>query len=149
MDDPENRVPYVSHHFAASRRRSVNTLRPTVSNEVANWIKNDSLFALGVVLLEVCYNRSIEDLATSDEKGPDGQPHSLTPCLTAMRLSNTVQDKLGQQYADAVNACLYPSGFVMDAQGNPRNPTEFAKSIFKNVIDRLEKVEEFSGWSGS
>lgn len=106
-DAPNRPLPYVSHRFESARRDSKSsTLVSITSNLLAAWIRNPSMFSLGVFLLEVCFNQSIEDLATMDEKDGIGDASAYTPFLTAMRLSKIVQDELGLRYAQAIRACL-------------------------------------------
>ena len=146
MDETNKPIPYISHRFQSSRFSSrSSTLTPTASNQIAAWVRNASLFALGVVLLEVCYNRSIEDLATDEERGAQGQPSPYAQILTAMRLSKVVQDHLGLHYAHAVNACLHLPDVDMDAEGQPRDRAQFARSIINNIIEPLEAVAKSFG----
>jgi hypothetical protein len=146
MDAPNKPLPYISHRFQSSRRNSKSsTLTPTIPNEMADWIRNASLFALGVFLLEVCYNRAIEDLAIDEEKNERGEPSAYTPILTAMRLSNVVQEELGLRYAQAVNACLHLRDVEMDSQGQPRDYSQFAKSMMRNIIEPLDTVADSFG----
>lgn len=138
-DTPHNSLPYVSHRFQSSRRASQSsTLDPEATNHIADWIRNASLFALGVFLLEMCYNRSIEDLAVAEEKTERGEPTSHTQFLTATRLARVVQDEMGLLYSQAVNACLYPPEVEMDVNGDPKNPDQFARSILRNIIEPLK-----------
>lgn len=135
--------PYIVHRFQSSRRGSIeSTLAPPTVNQVADWIKNISLFALGVFLLEVCFNQSIEDLATPKEKQSNGDPWPYTPLLTAKRLSKAVQDHLGLHYAQAVSACLDAPDIDMDQAGEPKNSTQFEKSIQKNIVGPLKALSE-------
>lgn len=93
----------------------------------------------------MCYNRSIEDLATGEEKNERGEPWPYTPFLTAMRLSKVVQEELGVHYAQAVNACLHFRGVDMDAEGRPKDSSRFAKSIIRDIIDPLKTVADTFG----
>ena len=148
MDDKNKPSPYISHAFQSGRRDShpsTLTPTPTISNQVMNFIKNASLFALGVFLLEVCHNRSIEDLAAVDEKDETGKPWAFTPFLTANRLSKTVKDEMGLQYAHAVDACLNFPCIEMNAEGKPKDPSGFARSIMKDIIEPLKIVAKNYG----
>jgi hypothetical protein len=150
-DAPNNPLPYVTHRFQSSRRMSqsqssrrlsnASTLDPEATNHIADWIKNASLFALGVFLLEMVHNRTIEDLATAEEK----KAEQHTQFLTAMRLAKGVQDELGLYYSQAVNACLNPSEIDMDSDGNPKDSSQFAKSILKNIIEPLKTCADQFG----
>lgn len=112
---------------------------------MARWIPNASLFALGVVLLEVCYNRSIEDLAVAEEKNERGESSDMTPLLTTMRLRNGVKNELGMHYERAVNACFQLPNADVDPQGMPEDSSKFAKSMMRDIIQPLEAVAGFFG----
>jgi hypothetical protein len=127
--------------FQSSNRqsRSVN-LAPATSSQIPNWVCNASLFTLGVFLIEMCYNCSIEDLATEKEKNERGEPWEYTPILTAMRLSALVHDELGICYAQAVRACLTFPKVELGANGRPKDSSHFALTVARDIIDPLRKV---------
>jgi hypothetical protein len=141
-------LPYLSHRFESSRRDSMlSTLSPTTRDQVGEWVNNTSLFALGVFLLEMCYNRPIEDLAASNEKDGNGETSDYTPILTAMRLSKLAQEEMGVCYAQAIKACLeFPKiDMSTDTDGKPANFSKFATIIMRDIIGPLEKVAEGFG----
>ena len=142
IDDSGKPLPYVSHRFETSRRKLVrsSTLSPAAVDQVGEWVSNTSLFALGVFLLEMCFNKPIEDLATAKEKDKNGDASDYTPILTAKRLSRLAQDELGICYAQAVNACLNFPNLEMDAEGKPVNFPEFAKIVMRDIISPLKTV---------
>ena len=81
MDPPNQPLPYLSHRFESARRDSLlsSTLCPTTVDQVGEWVSNTSLFALGVFLLEMCFDSPIEDLATAKEKDKNGGRIRLYP----------------------------------------------------------------------
>jgi hypothetical protein len=83
IDDSGKPLPYVSHRFETSRRKLLrsSTLSPATVDQVGEWVNNTSLFALGVFLLEMCFNEPIEDLATAKEKDKNGDASDYTPIL--------------------------------------------------------------------
>ncbi|SMQ50574.1 unnamed protein product [Zymoseptoria tritici ST99CH_3D7] len=142
-DAPNSLLPYVSHRFESAGRSSTSsTLVPTTPDSVEAWIRNPTMFSLGVLLLEVCYNRSIESLAANDEKNDFGKAWTYTPFLTAMRLSKTVQNELGLRYAQAVRACLDFPGVEPNLTGMPKESTSFASSMMKDIVDPLKVAVE-------
>jgi hypothetical protein len=139
-------LPYLCHRFESSRRDSkLSTLSPATRDQVSDWVNNTSLFALGVFLLEMCYDCPIEDLATSQEKNENGEASDYTPILTAMRLSKLAQDELGVCYAQAIKACLEFPKIDMDTNGKPADLSRFATIIMRDIISPLEKVAELFG----
>lgn len=138
MDAPNDPLPYLRHRFESARRDSLlPTLCPTTRDQVGEWVGNTSLFALGVFLLEMCFNSSIEDLASVKEKENNGDASEF---LTARRLSMLAQDQLGICYAQAVNACLNFPRLAIDADGKPVNFPEFAKIFMRDIISPLKTV---------
>lgn len=135
-DSTNDPLPYVTHSFQSQRQstQKTTTLDPEATNHIGDWIRSASLFALGVFLLEMCYGRSIEDLAVDDEKNKGAH----TQFLTATRLAINVHDQMGQHYSQAVNACINQSGVDVDADGNPKDPSQFAKSILNDIIEPLK-----------
>ena len=133
---------YLTHRFEAARSDPLlsSTLSPTTVDQVGEWVSNTSLFALGVVLLEMCFNSSIEGLATAKEKDKDGNATEYTPILTAKRLSKLAQDQLGICYAQAVNACLNFPNLDMDANGKPLDFSKFATIVMQDIISPLKTV---------
>ena len=145
MDNLNKPLPYLSHRFESSRRRDSllsSTLSPITIDQVSDWVSNTSLFALGVFLLEMCFNSSIEDLATAKEKDRDGNAFEHTPILTAKRLSILAQDELGICYAQAVNACLNFPKIDMDVDGKPSNFSEFATIVMREIISPLKTAAD-------
>jgi hypothetical protein len=141
MDAPNDPLPYLSHRFESARRDSLlPTLNPTTRDQVGEWVGNTSLFALGVFLLEMCFNSPIEDLASAREKDRNGDASDYTPILTAKRLPMLAQDQLGICYAQAVNACLNFPNLDTDADGKPVNFPEFAKIVMRDIISPLKTV---------
>lgn len=147
MDAPNKPLPYLSHRFESSRRDSLlsSTLSPITIDQVGDWVNNTSLFALGVFLLEMCFDRPIEDLATANEKNESGEASNHTPILTAMRLSKLAQDQLGVSYAQAVEGCLKFPKIEMDTDGKPKDFTKFATIVMRDIIRPLETVAETFG----
>lgn len=62
-------------------------------------IKNRTLFALGIVLIELCMGKTIDNLHLAEELNPDGTKNQLSDWRTADRLVNTqkIHDKFGKR----------------------------------------------------
>lgn len=152
IDPPNIPQPYVTHNFQSSSRRNSRedldelTLTPSRRERLTSWVPNEALFNLGVVLIEICYNKSIEELADANEKDEKGEPHSQTAFLTAMRLSKEVQDEFGIGYASAVRGCLrcnFSSG-----QSEPDLGSEqFRTGFWQHIIKPLQDVADIWGKS--
>lgn len=147
MDDANKPSPYLSHAFRSARRNSQSsTLAPAISDRMEEWVKDATLFALGVFLLEMCHHRSIEDLASPKERPPSGEaPWSCTPFLTANRLAKTVQDEMGMDYAQAVKACLNLECTDTGLAAKLKGSSDFAKKMVNEIIEPLKKAADYYG----
>ena len=146
MDPPNIFHPYVTHHFQSHSRRNSQdsnelTLTPSRRERLTLWVRNEALFTLGIVLIEICYNKSIEELADNAEKDENRKPHPQTAFLTAMRLSNEIQEQFGIRYASAVRGCLH-CNFGGDQNDPDLGSEQFQTSVWQNIIKPLEDVAE-------
>ncbi len=111
-----------------------NVASQTTMSRQRSPIRNQTLYNLGVMLVELAYNRPLQDL----QKPEDDQGDPYTSYWTATRMGDKVGRKLGPVYADAVNICLYggfgPSSDLKDTQVQAR--------FFDEVIRKLAKCAE-------
>ena len=129
--------PYMTRRLSQGERRS-QVPTPETYSQVLQFVRNASLFTLGVVLIEIAYNRSIEELAEEDEKKyPD-----FMSWKTATRLCKQIRAIMGTQYQQAVAGCLY-----CDFASKPLPEVEFDNEEVRHKF--LEQViiplEESSG----
>lgn len=83
---------------ALDRRAIVQGNRPMRSH-----IRNQTLYNLGVMLIELAYDSPFEDLQVPE----DDQGDLFTSYWAAERLGESVRRVLGQRYAEAVKICLH------------------------------------------
>lgn len=97
-------------------------------------VRNQLLYSLGVMLVELAYNSPLQDF----EKPEDDQGDPYTLYWTATRLGDKIGRKLGPVYADAVKVCLYGSfGASSDL-----NDTKVQNRFFVEVVQKLAKCAE-------
>ena len=116
----------VSGHTTTNSQRSSSQLRSPV--------RNQTLYNLGVMLVELAYNSPLQDLQISEDD--QGDPHTLY--WAALRLGERVWRELGQKYADAVKICLY-GGFGASSE---LDDTRVQKLFFDEVVWKLERCAE-------
>jgi hypothetical protein len=91
-------TPAISHIYIAP------------SNHSDDRIANDCLKilrALGVVLLELCFGKRLQDHPLWEKHlGPDGKPNEFTALATAMEWQDQVLPEAGPEFAEAVRKCL-------------------------------------------
>lgn len=99
-------------------------------------IKNDSLFSLGVALLELAYGRPLSSFQIDDDLDENGNQHDLTRYFIADRLTKMLHDKDGPNFASAVSSCIDP---VSETRDFDLANEGFRKRYFKDVILPLQE----------
>jgi hypothetical protein len=134
------------HPFVSTDLPSANVLqapRPirTPSFSYCPAVGNDTLFALGVVLIELCLEKPLDQLATAEDLSPDGAKHAASDFFTANRLLDSVYDRAGAKYGDAVRRCIRCE---FDHRKPSLEDDSFCKSVYDNVVMVLEEdVRQF------
>ena len=103
-------------------------------------LRNPTLFALGLTLVELCFGRKLAELHTPEDGDPSG---TATRISTALRLCNSVYYEMGTLYGDAVRRCLYQPFDVRDM--SPDNE-EFQQKVLDDIVTPLnDDLLNFTG----
>ncbi|KAB8229664.1 uncharacterized protein BDW43DRAFT_314699 [Aspergillus alliaceus] len=105
-------------------------------------IRNETLFPLGLVLIELSLCRSIVDLRIPEDENSDEE---VTLLKTANRCLDYVYTESGTRYGDVVQQCFsWPHTRKMDIDNE-----EFQAAVFHYIISPLlDDVEDFGGKIG-
>lgn len=104
-------------------------------------VGNETLFALGVVLVELYLEKPLDQLASPQDLNPDGTKHAASDFFTATRLLDDVYDRAGGKYGDAVRRCIRCE---FDHRKPSLEDDAFCKSVYDNVVMVLdEDVRQF------
>ena len=131
--------PYIS--WRISNGRDPEAASPTSPSKVqlARFVRNETLFTLGVVLIEIAYNKPIEDLAEPiDLAGTPG----MAPYMTAMRLHKQIQGEMGPRYQRAVAGCLF-CDFGAASVDVDLKDVEIQRKFLEHVVVPLEESMDF------
>lgn len=129
------RHPFVSTDFQKVHESSSWKCSPAVRNE--------TLFALGMVLIELCMQQNFDALLRKDEINADGTKHDLSDFLAANRLVDEVYDRAGKRYGDAVRRCVLCE---FDQRKSSLEDDAFRRAVYENVVAVLEEdVAQFFG----
>ena len=147
LPDPEGEKipppvqPYISRRFSTSKSADVAIVASPTSAIPQGFAPNKTLFTLGVVLIEIAFNKPIEELAA--ELGEAGKLKAdWASFVTAIRLHEQVQGLMGARYQHAVKGCL-SCDFGLDASESDLNSVPFRQKFLENVIIPLEESVEF------
>ena len=126
--------PYISRRFSSNMSRDGATVASS-ARAAPGFAPNETLFTLGVILIEIAYNKTIEALAEPSEKA---QMAAVTQYVTAMRIRKEIGQKMGLQYQRAVDGCLMcqfgVQGLIADLKR-----VDFQRQFLEHVITPLEE----------
>ncbi|KAF1815310.1 hypothetical protein P152DRAFT_479259 [Eremomyces bilateralis CBS 781.70] len=127
--DPDLRRPYVSTLFLE------NEIEET-PDELYRTHPNPSVLALGILLLEIEFDSTIESKRQAEDYGDDGRPTINTDLFAASRLLNDVEEDVYINHKNAVSACLYCNFYDGDdfSLDNP----DFRQAVYDNIVAPLE-----------
>ena len=104
-------------------------------------VGNETIFALGIVLIELCLEKRLEDLSAPADFNADGTKHVASDFFTATRVLDQVYDKAGTRYGDAVRRCIRCE---FDQRKTTLDDAAFCRAVHDNVVAVLEEdVRQF------
>ena len=131
---------YVSGAFSTEA-----ATRQVVQRQIMyNNIRNQTLFSLAILLMELCFGQALESLRSpEDPLNANGLPDVCTNWSTANRLLNSVYSEAGTRYGNATRRCIW-------CDFDERDPTldndAFRQNFYNGVIAPLEEdVKAFHG----
>lgn len=101
-----------------------------------NLVPNQTLFSLGVALLELSFQQRLADLRRPEDLDSSGNPHPFTDNLTATRLLKELEKGKTEapNYIQAVSCCLFGS---FSAVGPTFENTAFQDQFYAQVVKPL------------
>ncbi|KAF2821597.1 hypothetical protein CC86DRAFT_458775 [Ophiobolus disseminans] len=125
--------PYISKRFT-----SLNASTPHRSNH--RIIKNATVFALGVALLEVSHGQPLRTFALSDDLDDQGNHTLWTDYLIADRLVEDIHKRELPNYANAARRCIHCNfeGTVYSLDDD-----DFRERFYQGVIVPLQKDYDY------
>jgi hypothetical protein len=134
--------PYISKPFKSYKALPPTDL-PANKSPPGSIIRNKSVFDLGVLLIELCFNKSLEQMQTADDLDDDGKVNSYTTLSTANRLIPEVYAEAGVRYGDAVRRCIRCD---FDQREETFESDEFRQAVYQRVVAPLEDdLRDFCG----
>ena len=99
---------------------------------------NQSILALGILLLEIQLGKPIESQRTAEDL-VDGQNVNVnTDLTTALRLFEDSVDDIYEDYRTAIQACLN-CNFVSPDQALDLENADFRQAVYENIVAPLEQ----------
>ena len=135
-NDPlQNSVqPYISRRFSSSKSPVHEDLSLSSEPQTQSFARNETLFTLGVVLIEIAYKKPIEYLAQPCDVA---NTPAMTQHFTALRLQKLIHEKMGERYQRAVVGCLYCDFGTTCSDADLAN-LDFQRRFLEHVVVPLE-----------
>jgi len=128
--------PFVSISTEKENALKVNSIAPRQYFPSCVAIKNETVFALGRLLIELSMGSSFEELAEPTELSADGTKNALSDIITAEQLLPFVYSKSGDRYGDAVRRCVRCD---FDQWKNSLDDDYFKQAVYDGVVSVLEE----------
>ncbi|KAL9025457.1 MAG: hypothetical protein Q9180_007664 [Flavoplaca navasiana] len=96
-------------------------------------IRNDTLLALGLVLIELCFSRTLTEMRKPEDLD---SKETLTKLTTATRLYPHVYTEMGPLYGDVVRRCLFQT---FDVRELSLDIEEVQQKVLDDVVAPLVK----------
>lgn len=99
-------------------------------------IRNESVFGLGLFLIELCLVETIAKLKKPEDSSIVGMMPQLVECRAAQRLMDDVYQVAGPRFGDAVYQCIHCD---FGRRKYDLRDEAFCKAIFKDVVTLLQE----------
>lgn len=127
----------VEHPFLSTKLDpSSTTRRPVVYFTPSAAIRNESLFALGILLIELCLHQPFENLLLPADLNADGTKHTTTEYCAALRLLDTITGEASLEYVEVTRQCI-ECHFNQGAASLDNDV--FREAVYDNVVMVLEE----------
>lgn len=106
-------------------------------------VRNQTIFSLGIVLIELWFGQTLETLRIPEDLGANNTPNQLTDFATARRLTEEIYNEAGEWYGDAVRRCIYCE---FDQRNTSLEAEGMKEAVFSGVVSPLhENLTSFCG----
>jgi len=99
---------FISRRFETAKTDASKDM--LTSDEPMPYARNVPIFTIGLLLIELCFGKSIEQLRSATDFLPaNGMPDGLTRLSTAKRLldAREIFQRRGERYEEAVSRCIF------------------------------------------
>jgi hypothetical protein len=133
--------PFIYRKFSSP----VATQCSTAQTPVRRVIRNQTLFTLGVLLIELLYGMSMEELQIARDLECQGTP-GVVWCTAERLIDEEIALEAGKLYCDAVRRCIRCD---FNRQSSSLDDEDFQQAVYNDVVTPLEKtLQRFNGQDG-
>jgi hypothetical protein len=128
---------YVSRKFAAKPSYTTG-----VNTKYRWWIKNETLFAFGILLIELSFGQRLHVFKTAEDVDSQGNDTVFTEYLIATRLVRELANREPLKYAEAVDRCIFlgTTHVQLGATNADIENSNIQEQFYKDVIIPLQEL---------
>ncbi|KAF2688849.1 hypothetical protein K458DRAFT_331478 [Lentithecium fluviatile CBS 122367] len=127
--------PFVSQCF---NRTGLTQTSPCTSISAMNRIiRNQTLYALGIALIELWYGKPLSALRKAEDQA---EADAMTEWNTAHRLVEELYNEAGEKYSDAVRRCIRCD---FDRRASSLEDAAFQRAVYHGVVAQLKENLDF------
>ena len=135
--------PYASWQIIANKA-DLGPIAKSDHSLALQQIRNEDLFALGCILIELSLNQRLSDRRVPEDIQPNNEV--MTDFNTATRLVNAVYDESGGRYGDVVQRCLTCPFNLRNLRNFRLDNEELQEAVFDYILTPLRQdLEDFNG----
>ncbi|KAF2182091.1 hypothetical protein K469DRAFT_691691 [Zopfia rhizophila CBS 207.26] len=135
--------PFVSCGFSHLRSSAEEMEWVSTGTSPYNVIRNQTLFTLGILLIELWYGKSMDDLKTTDDTNNRGTPNDAWCTANRLIKDNEIRDNAGFLYAEAIERCIWCD---FGQRETDLEDEKFQKIVYERVVALLQKnLRQFTG----
>ena len=127
--------PFVSRRFENADESLSHACATTSS--MSRIIRNQSLYALGISLIELWYGKLLSALSKKDD---EAETEAMTEWNTADRLVEELYNEAGGRYSDAVRRCIRCD---FDRRASSLVDAAFQRAVYQGVVVQLKETFDF------
>ncbi|KAI9668915.1 MAG: hypothetical protein M1829_005227 [Trizodia sp. TS-e1964] len=132
--------PFLLHHFKSTNKTSSadDDLAKLELGRPQSRVVNSSLFSLGVVVLELWFNQTLESRPfRTDFLGPDGRENEYTDFNTVQKWQEMTMEEAGPDLFNPTRRCIY---CAFGAASRDLEDEELRKAVYSEVVEPLERL---------
>jgi hypothetical protein len=135
--------PYVHNSLpTTSDPSSTSTQTQQIQHRRYRVIRNQTLYNLGILLIELWYGKPIEQLQTPHDLDCAGTP-GVVWCIAARLVESELKFEAGKQYSDVARRCIHCD---FDRSTIDLDDERFQQTVFDRVVLPLQIIlQQFNG----
>ena len=135
--DPQNPSPTLAQPYVRRSFVGAKTLTNTAKATARPLVANETVFALGIILLELSFGQPLSSFKTATDIDAQGNDTPYTELMIASRLLQALILLEGDKYTDVARRCLMCS---FNSAGSNLEDPAFQEQFYVGVVAPLQEI---------